>query len=131
MAVKTVVGRLGAVPELQAAGQKHVAKFSVAETKRKFDRDRNEWVDEFTIWHDVEAWTAPEQIAQLAKGTWVIVEGEERDASYQSRDTGQTVRRMVIRARTVGTVIRDAPQQRQQPGAGWASASTQGTDEVF
>lgn len=106
MAMKTIVGMLGAVPEVRAAGQRHVAAFSVAETKRRFDRDRNEWVDDFTLWHNCETWTHPDEVGRLGKGELVIVEGEEVDASYESRETGKKVARVVVRARTVGVVVR-------------------------
>ena len=127
MAVKTIVGRLGGVPEVRAAGGKHVATFSVAETKRRYNRDTNQWEDEFTIWHDVESWQAPDAIAQLARGTVVIVEGEERDASYENRE-GKQVRKTVVRARTVGTVVREAPAQ-QPAGGGWKTPT--GSGEPF
>lgn len=122
MANKTVVGRLGQVPELRAAGNAHVATFSVAETKRKYDREQGKWVDDFTIWHDCETWSNPEAVARLAKGTIVIVEGEEIDASYTSRETGKKVSKTRLKVRTVGTVVRDAPQQ-SQGGDAWASPS--------
>lgn len=129
MAQKTIVGRLGQVPEIRAVNDKHVATFSVAETKRKFDREQNQWVDDFTLWHDVEAWQEADAIAQLAKGTIVIVEGEERDASYENRATGQKVRKVVVRARTVGAVVR-APRQQQAPaGQPWGQQPSQ--SEVF
>ena len=122
MAVKTIVGRLGNVPDVRAAGEKHVASFSVAETKRRFNRETNQWEDEFTLWHDVEAWQGADALAQLAKGTLVIVEGEERDGSYENRD-GQKVRKVIVRARTVGTVVRDAPVQQQSGSWGTPSGS--------
>jgi single-stranded DNA-binding protein len=129
MTSKTIVGRLGQVPEVRAAGNGHVAKFSVAETKQKFDREQNKWVDDFTIWHDVESWRAADAIAQLPQGTLVIVEGEEIDGSYQSRETGKTVRRVVLKARNVGTVI-VAPRQQQAPaGQPWGQQTNQ--NEVF
>lgn len=124
MAVKTITGRLGGVPEVRAAGSKHVAKFSVAETKRKFNRETNQWEDEFTIWHDVESWQAADALAQLPKGTLVIVEGEERDASYENRD-GLKVRKIVLRAKTVGTVVLDAPAQ-ASGGSSWSSPANSG-----
>lgn len=117
MAVKTIVGRLGGVPEVRAAGGKHVASFSVAETKRRFNRETNQWEDEFTIWHDVESWQAADALAQLARGTLVVVVGEERDASYENRE-GKQVRKTVVRASTVGTVVREAPRQ-QASGGNW------------
>lgn len=128
MAMKTITGRLGNVPEVRAAGGKHVATFSVAETKRRYNRETNQWEDEFTIWHDVESWQAPDALAQLARGTLVIVEGEERDASYENRE-GKQVRKVVIRARTVGTVVRDAPAQQPSGGSSWATPA--GSGEPF
>lgn len=122
MANKTVVGRLGGVPELRAAGNAHVAVFRLAETKRKYDREQGKWVDDFTIWHDCETWSNPEAVTRLASGTLVIVEGEEIDASYTSKDTGKTVQKVRLKARTVGTVVRDAPQQQPQ-GDSWGSSS--------
>lgn len=112
MTIKTIVGRLGAAPEIRATQSgKAVASFSVAETRRKFDRQANEWVDDFTIWHDVEAWQSTDAIGALGKGELVIVLGEERDASYQHRETGKTVRRIVVRAQSVGVLVRDGRQQ--------------------
>jgi single-strand DNA-binding protein len=135
--VKTIVGRLGKVPEVSVTPQgKSVASFSVAETKRKFDRNSNEWVDDFTIWHNVESWKAPEALAMLTKGTLVIVVGEERDASYESRETGKKVARVVVRAFDVGTVVlantgpaQTAPAEAwSTPAADW---STPADEEVF
>lgn len=124
MTIKTIVGRLGQAPEIRSTPQgKQVAAFSVAETKRRFDRDRNEWVDDFTIWHDVESWQAVDAIGQLGKGALVIVVGEERDGSYQHRETGKTVRRVVVRAQTVGTVLREGSPQ--AAGDAWAPSSGQ------
>jgi len=124
MANKTVVGRLGNVPEVRVAGSKHVAVFSVAETKRKFDRERNEWVDDFTIWHDCEAWTSPEAIGRLERGALVIIDAEERDGSYENRETGKTVRKIKLNVRTIGVVVRDAPAPRQDSGDSWTSGGT-------
>lgn len=133
MSIKTIVGRLGDVPEVRATqGGKHVASFSVAETKRKLNRDTNQWEDDFTIWHDCETWNAVDQIALLSKGADVIVLGEERDASYQHRESGKTVRRMVVRALTVGLVVRP-PKAGEAPAAAgpaeeaWSTPSVEST----
>ncbi|AXA95431.1 single-stranded DNA-binding protein [Microbacterium sp. PM5] len=129
MSIKTIVGRLGNAPEVRATQSgKTVVSFSVAETKRKFDRNTNEWADDFTIWHDIESWQNTDAIAALTKGDQVIVVGEERDASYEHRETGKTVRRIVVRAQSVGVVVRDGkPQGGQQSAGAWAPA-TQQTD---
>ena len=113
MTIKTVVGRLGAVPEVRVTeGGRQVVNFRVAETKRKFDRDRNEWVDDFTIWHQCESWRNTNALAQIPTGTLVIVVGEERDASYE-RD-GRTVQRVVVRASDVGELVLDAKRPAEQ-----------------
>jgi single-strand DNA-binding protein len=128
MSIKTIVGRLGADTETRATQNgKTVASFSVAETKRKFNRDTNQWEDQFTIWHDVESWQNTDSIGQLRKGELVIVLGEERDASYQHRETGKTVRRVVVRAQSVGVLVRDGRNTPQQAtGDAWSAPQTSG-----
>lgn len=128
MSIKTITGRLGADPEVRVTQSgKAVASFSVAETKRKFNRDSNQWEDDFTIWHDVESWQSTDAIGALSKGEIVIVLGEERDASYQHRETGKTVRRIVVRAQTVGVVVRDGRNHGQQAaGDAWSAPQTTG-----
>lgn len=123
MSIKTIVGRLGADAEIRATQSgKQVVSFSVAETKRRFDRDRNEWVDDFTLWHDVESWQNVNAIGSLSKGALVIVVGEERDASYQHRETGKTVRRVVVRASSVGSLLTDRQNRGQQAaGDAWSA----------
>lgn len=126
MTTKAFVGRLGDVPVVRAAQGRSVANFDVAETKRRFDRDRNEWVDDFTIWHNVESWRNTTALGMLAKGTLVMVIGEERDGSYENRE-GQKVRRTIVRASEVGVVVLDAqsapPAGQQEP---WSTPSAAG-----
>lgn len=124
MSSKTIVGRLGADPEIRSTQSgKTVASFAVAETKRKFNRDTNQWEDDFTIWHDVESWQNTDSLGALSKGELVIVVGEERDASYQHRETGKTVRRIVVRAQSVGILVRDGRNGTSQATGGGYSAS--------
>jgi len=140
MSIKTIVGRLGADTEIRSTQSgKTVASFSVAETKRKFNRDTNAWEDDFTIWHDVESWQNTDALGALAKGELVIVLGEERDASYQHRETGKTVRRIVVRAQSVGVLVRDGRNGTSQAtGGAWSAPhastdawTTPGTEETF
>lgn len=131
MSIKTFVGRLGADTEVRhTQSGKPVASFSVAETKRKFNRDTNQWEDDFTIWHDVESWQNTEALGALRKGELVIVVGEERDGSYQHRETGKTVRRVVVRAQSVGVLVRDGQNGGQQAAGGSWNAS-QGQEEPW
>ena len=131
MSIKTIVGRLGADTEIRVTqGGKSVASFSVAETKRKFNRDTNAWEDDFTIWHDVESWQNTDSLGALAKGELVIVLGEERDASYQHRETGKTVRRIVVRAQSVGVLVRDGRNGTSQ-ATGGAYSAPQASEESW
>lgn len=131
MAIKTIVGRLGADAEVRATqAGKQVVSFSVAETKRKFNRDSNQWEDDFTIWHDVESWQNTDSIGALGKGELVIVLGEERDASYQHRESGKTVRRVVVRAQSVGVLVRDG-RNTTQGSAGHAWGGSQASAEPW
>lgn len=125
MSIKTFVGRLGGAPDIRATQSgKPVASFSVAETKRKFNRDTNQWEDDFTIWHDVESWQNTDALSALPKGELIVVVGEERDASYQHRETGKTVRKIVVRAQSIGVLVRDGRNTAQQAtGGDWATQS--------
>lgn len=132
MSIKTIVGRIGGEPEVRATQSgKTVVSFSVAETKRKFNTSTNQWDDDFTIWHDVESWNNVDAIAGLTRGEAVVVVGEERDASYQHRETGKTVRRIVVRAQTVGVVVRNAAQQAKPSGDAWPAAGGSEWGEAF
>ena len=114
VSIKTFVGRCGSDPELRVTrGGKSFVTFSVAETKRRFNKEANEWEDAWTIWHDVEAFQNADAIAGISKGTLVVVVGEERDGTYENRD-GVKVRKVVVTASTVGTVVRDASGGGQQ-----------------
>ena len=85
----TVVGNLTADPELRfTQSGVPVANFTVATTPRKFDRDKNEWVDEDTIFHNCSVWRGyAENVAEsLTKGTAVIVQGQLKARSFEDRD---------------------------------------------
>lgn len=84
----TIYGNLGGNPEVKTVGEKKVAKFSVATTRRGKDKDGNKITD----WHRVVLWDKLAELAEkyLTKGSSVIIEGEVQYGSYTNKD-GVTV----------------------------------------
>ncbi|MFC0313603.1 single-stranded DNA-binding protein [Gordonia phosphorivorans] len=85
----TIIGNLTADPELRfTASGAPVANFTVASTPRTFDRQTNEWKDgealflRCSIWRD----TAENVTESLTKGSRVIVQGNLKQRSYQTRE---------------------------------------------
>lgn len=85
----TIIGNLTADPELRfTASGAPVANFTVASTPRTFDRQTNEWKDgealfmRCSIWRDV----AENVTESLKKGMRVIVQGNLKQRSYETRD---------------------------------------------
>lgn len=83
-----IYGNLGKDPEVKTVGEKKVAKFSVATTRRSKDKDGNKITD----WHRVILWGNLAELAEkyLTKGSSVIIEGEIQYGSYTNKD-GLTV----------------------------------------
>lgn len=84
-----LLGNVGQDPRIGEVGEKKVAQFSVA-TTRKF-KDRSGQTTEQTEWHNIVAWSPLAEICQqyVKKGSRVYVEGETRHREYQTRD-GET-----------------------------------------
>lgn len=85
-------GNLTADPEIRfTPSGTAVAKFRVACTPRRFNRDTNSWEDAETTFLSVEAWRVlAENVAEsLKKGTSVLVNGKLRQRSYTSREGEQ------------------------------------------
>ncbi len=82
----TIVGNVVDTPKLRKTktGDHVVANFRIASTPRRFDRERNAWVDATTLFVAVTAWRAlGENVAQsLFKGQPVIVTGRYFQREY-------------------------------------------------
>jgi single-strand DNA-binding protein len=87
----TVVGNLAADPELRfTPSGDAVANFSVASTPRVFKN--NEWVDGETLWMRCAVWKEQaESVAELTKGTRVVVTGKLKQRSYEKDGVSHTV----------------------------------------
>lgn len=118
----TVVGRLVADPQLRfTQSGAAVASFTVAHTKRKFDKHSNKWVDDGdTLFLDVSVWN---QLAEgcaegLSKGSPVVVTGELRQRNWEDKQ-GQKRVSYSVDASDVGLSVRAKAQPKQQEEAPW------------
>ena len=85
----TVIGNLTTDPELRfSPSGSAVANFTIASTPRKFDKNRNEWVDGETLFLRASIWReAAENVAEsLTKGTRVIATGRLKSRSYETKE---------------------------------------------
>ena len=147
----TVVGNLASDPELRFTNNgTPVANFTVASTPRRFDKQRNEWVDGEAMFLDCSVWHQyAENVAEsLSKGMRVIVQGSLKARSYENRD-GNRRTSYEIDVAEVSPALRFAsvkvarnqpsggrqrgtqpqgngwPQQPQQPTDPWAAQSAE------
>lgn len=142
----TIVGNLTADASLVfTKSGTPVANFTVASTPRRFDKQRNEWVDgepmflTCSVWHQY----ATNVAESLTKGMRVIVQGNLKARSYEDRngnrrtsyeidvtEVGPSLRFVTAQvARTRNESPAAQPGQGgwpQQPSNGWpARASTE------
>lgn len=94
----TMAGTLVDDPELKfTSSGVAVAKFRIANTPRKFDKDSNQWVDmkDSTLFMSCNIWRqAAENVAEgLKRGDRVVVIGRLRQRSYE---TSQGEKRTVV-----------------------------------
>jgi single-strand DNA-binding protein len=85
-----LVGNLGKDPEVKyTPGGMAVAKFSLATSERKKDKEGN-WQDH-TEWHNLTAFGRTAEIAgeYLKKGRTVYIEGALRTSSWDDKESGQ------------------------------------------
>ncbi len=123
----TVVGNLTADPELRFTPQgAPVANFTVASTPRVFDKQANEWRDGDVMFLNCQVWrnSAENAAESLTKGMRVIVQGQLRSRSFETREgEKRTVFEVVVEE--VGPSLRYATatvtrSQQGQQGAGWS-----------
>ncbi len=86
----TMIGTLVDDPELKfTSSGAAVAKFRIANTPRKFDKDSNQWVDlkDQTLFMSCSIWRqAAENVAEgLKRGDRVMVVGRLRQRSYETQ----------------------------------------------
>lgn len=89
----TIVGNVVDNPQLRRTRSGHpVANFRVASTPRRFDREKNAWVDCDTLFVTVTCWRAlGENVTQaLHRGQPVVVTGRYFQREYESNEQMRT-----------------------------------------
>lgn len=114
----TAVGRLTGSPELRFTPQgAAVTSFTVAYNDRRKNA-AGEWEDGPAHFLDVQVWRAlAESCAELAKGQRVVVVGELKSRTWETRE-GEKRTGWQVEAFEVGVLL-NRFEQRQQ-GAGWS-----------
>jgi single-strand DNA-binding protein len=102
-----VEGRLTADPEIRFVNSgSAVCSFTVAHNSRKFDKNKNEWVDSEATFYNCSLWgTEGENVAEtLRKGMSVIVHGVQGTRSWDHN--GEKKSRMEVRVLDIGLSLR-------------------------
>ena len=101
MSAITVVGNVVTSPERKRTQNGSVTKFRVAETDRRFDSAKQEWIDASTFFVDVECWgeLGGNVSHSVSKGDPVVVLGNIRTDEWESEQGHRS--RPQVRAHTV------------------------------
>lgn len=130
----TIGGRMARDVELRfIASGKAVANIRIGHTPRRFDRDRNEWVDGDTTWIDASIWgkDAEHAAEMLHKGDLVLVTGSLKSRTYEKDGDTRTAYEIaadsiaLIRAKSNAPAAAAASHGYAPSAAGgdpWASA---------
>lgn len=109
----TIVGNLTADPELRyTQNGLPVANFTIASTPRKFDSQKNEWVDEEALFLRASVWRefAEHVAGSLSKGTRVIATGRLKQRSYETKE-GEKRTSIELEIDEIGPSLRYATAQ--------------------
>ena len=99
----TLQGWVGATPHYDDSGEVSRCRFRVATTPRRFDKDKNEWVDGDTQWYSVITWRglADNCGLSLKKADPVVVHGRLKAETWTNR-AGIEVTTFEVDATSVG-----------------------------
>ncbi len=112
----TLIGRLGADPEIRQAGNDKVANMRIATSERWKDRTTGE-PKERTEWHSIVVWGKLADISErfLRKGSQVCVQGQLQTRKWQDqKGNDRYSTEVVLRGFNSSLVMLDAPQDRNQ-----------------
>lgn len=106
----TFIGNLTADPELRFTSSGHaVASFTVADSKRVYDKDASEWKDADPVFIRCQMWRQyAENVAEsLQKGMRVIVVGTLKQRTWETRE-GEKRTTIELDADDVGPALKFA-----------------------
>jgi single-strand DNA-binding protein len=131
--IVTVVGNLTADPELRFTGNGiAVANFTIASTPKKFDRQKDEWVDEEALFLRASVWREfAEQVSQsLAKGSRVIAQGRLKQRSFENQ-SGEKRTVIELEVDEIGPSLKYATAQVTRTQGGSAGRTTAPVQQSF
>lgn len=123
----TVVGNLTADPELRyTQNGLAVANFTIASTPRKFDQQRNEYVDGEALFLRASVWRdfAEHVAGSLVKGSRVIAQGRLKQRSYETKE-GEKRTSFELEVDEIGPSLRYATAQVTRTQSARAAGATQ------
>jgi single-strand DNA-binding protein len=129
----TVVGHVADSPRRVRLQSGMVTNFRLAATERRFDRERQEWVDGGTFWSDVECFgdLGGNVSHTLSKGDPVIVVGSVTTRQWESENGRGSVSQ--IRAGAVGPNLARGTAtftKNQRPASAQPEESASPTDQA-
>lgn len=100
----TITGNVGSIDLKFTSGGKAVLSISVADTRRRLNKDTNTWEDAGTDWHRVTVWEKKAELyaEHINKGDRVVVVGDLVSREYEKE--GQKRTAWDIKADTIGIV---------------------------
>ena len=88
----TLTGNVGSAPKHTLNGTRHITTFRLASNHRRFDREKDTWVDGDTNWYTIKAFNqfALNVAASIGKGDPVVVTGRLRVRDWESAERSGT-----------------------------------------
>jgi single-strand DNA-binding protein len=127
----TITGNLAGDPELRfTPNGAAVANFTVCDTPRKFDKDRNEWIDAGdTLFMRCSIWREDAELAAetLRRGQKVTVTGRLTQRSYEKDGEKRTVVECAAESVAPHGARQQAQRTQQPAGDPWAQPAQGGS----
>jgi single-strand DNA-binding protein len=132
MTYVTLVGRLGADPEMRfTQGGKSIASFSLV-TSKSTKRPDGGWDESETTWYRVEVWEefAENVVESLRKGMQVIVVGRQFMDTYTTKD-GAERQTLKVAAYSIGPDLKRGVFQKVESTGARGSATPRPSDDPW
>lgn len=107
----TVIGNLTADPELRVTPSGYtVCNVNIASNTRRYDRDRQEWVEDSTLYIAGTMWRdlAEHCVDSLHRGDRVLAYGTLRQETWEDKETGKKRSATVMDVQEIGPSLRYA-----------------------
>jgi single-strand DNA-binding protein len=122
----SLLGHLGADPEIKNAKDVVIAKLSVATNERIKKRDSDEWQDD-TVWHRVTFFNKNAEFCRdyLKKGNAVYIEAKLRNSKWEDKDGKEQYGIDII-----GQAIQSVGRGKNQEGGATEGSENKPLDDI-